>query len=261
MFNTVRSGSNAMLAWITNKSSWKDYSEKYYEMIVATCGWSNGLLLRADTHEKQDQLTEMLDSMLKPEPVDFLYNFENEDVKSFTDFHMRHMPQIAYAKKIIPMVLMRDPYNLLASMLKHYGHDLCQSIWLKAPKGKDLGERQHTRNKIPVPSLRDIYIGYIKEFQGETNYIKYPSKVFINYNEWVDSDEYKESIRKKLLIPTHHVSSIVRNNGGGSSFDKLRYNRKAGDMAVNDRYKEYLSLTDDEEIRTIGKDIFNMEIN
>lgn len=76
------------------------------------------------------------------------------------------------------------------------------------------------------------------EILGKTNYI--PNKYFINYNKWFTNTEYRQQICKDLnLYFTDFAINTVVHYGQGSSFDKRKFDGKAQNMNVIQRYKMY----------------------
>ena len=76
------------------------------------------------------------------------------------------------------------------------------------------------------------------EILGKTHYI--PNMYFINYNKWFIDKLYRQQICKDLNL---HFTDIaidsVVHYGQGSSFDKQKFDGRAQDMSVNQRYKIY----------------------
>ncbi|MEM9005648.1 MAG: hypothetical protein AAGE59_19255 [Cyanobacteria bacterium P01_F01_bin.86] len=138
------------------------------------------------------------------------------------------------------ILLLRDPFNLLASRLKKNYMDV-----------KTSGE-----------SVVSLWISYAKEVLGETNLLKH-NKIIINYNEWFRSLEYRQKIARQLGLDfSDQGFNYVSSYGGGSSFDERSFQGKAESMNVENRWHhfkdndEFLSLIANEELLHYSKAIF-----
>lgn len=126
-----------------------------------------------------------------------------------------------------PYIILRDPYNWLASLLA-FGPRAGLHLYLS------------------------WYIGY-------ANYaINNPSQ-FISYNQWVLSENYKNELRKRMYLPTLTKEVSIKNvasQGGGSSFDGMRLNGRANEMEVLYRWKSGLQDSNFRSIMFDNKEIF-----
>jgi hypothetical protein len=142
----------------------------------------------------------------------------------------------------IDIIILRDPFNLFASRLK-----------------SDIIE---TRSRYL--NFVDLWIQYAREFLGETSHLK-GNVVFINYNDWFLSKEYRVKIAKELGL-SFNDSGVdeVPSRGGGSSFDGSRFNNKGSQMDVLARWKvmqnnsEFRQCFGDGEIIRLSKKLFNL---
>ncbi|VEP16491.1 conserved hypothetical protein [Hyella patelloides LEGE 07179] len=76
----------------------------------------------------------------------------------------------------------------------------------------------------------------------------------LNYNQWVCDQEYRKNIAKKLDFNFCDTGfNVVKNYGGGSSFDGTKFNNQATKMDVLNRWQNFI---DDPEYRQM----FNSEI-
>lgn len=109
------------------------------------------------------------------------------------------------------VTIMRDPYNWAASYFK------------KWPQFLNVGQ----------------YTNYITKFYNKS----WPAgTVYVNYNKWVQSPEYRIEIAAEIGFetdgePHQHVASW----GDGSSFDGVRFGGKAQNMNLFARYGRYLT--------------------
>lgn len=206
------------------------------------------------------------DPFLAKEPLtnEFTYNFRNPPPKAFnlakhlktktnvfTGFPDQHLAgSLLTEPKDQPyeetrIILVRDPFNLFASRINH------SNMWSyrKSPHG-----------------ILPIWKEHAKEFLGITNIVK-TKKIFISYNEWFRSYKYRQSITSQLegyKVPGNCVLEYISPWGFGSSFDDRKYQGKAFQMKVLERWKTehknqlYLSLFDDETI-ALSRDIFGLK--
>jgi hypothetical protein len=144
-------------------------------------------------------------------------------------------------KSVKKILVLRDPYNLYASRIKHY-------------KAMDLSP------------FNDKFISmhwksYANAFLKDKDLIK------VSYNQFVGSEAYRMKLANELGINyNYHKDLQVMNKveGGtstGSSFSGLEYDGKAKEMKVNDRWRvykndvRYISLFD-KETRNLSERIF-----
>lgn len=145
------------------------------------------------------------------------------------------------------IVILRDPYNNFASF----------SRLVQNP------------NYGPIsffPFLK-FWVDFAKEAAGETS--KLSNKIFISYNDWVDSEDYRKeivrSIEEKFHVKVLFDDSLKNHMtiyGGGSSFDGLQNVRTANMMKVHERYKYfeksviYRKAVDTPEIKNLSEKLF-----
>ena len=97
------------------------------------------------------------------------------------------------------VVLLRDPYNLFASLIK---------------KGERFSRPQSIINK---------WNEHAREYLGYTNYLSH--RVGVSYNSWFKDVEYREEIAQHLGLDfTDAGLNSVPLFGRGSSFDGQKYN-------------------------------------
>jgi hypothetical protein len=119
------------------------------------------------------------------------------------------------AQRRIDVVILRDPYNLFASRRRlsyQFVTDLTAvRIW-----------KQHAR-----------------AFLGENGFVG-PEAVRISYNDWVRNRGYRRRIAGELgLRFTDSGIDRVARCAGGSSFDGTRYEGRATQMRLFDRWRRY----------------------
>lgn len=171
-----------------------------------------------------------------------IYSFEDHDLEQIANHRLerKHNLYFGSSEKRYDILILRDPYNMIASRLK---------------KGL-LGV------KHPQKTISDFWLEYAKEFLGETEYLNH-NKVCINYNLWSSDVEYRKQIALKLdLIFTDAGIGDVRREGGGSSFDSQYFAGQASQMKVLERWKhsrgqpEFEKLLANKQIAEYSRKIF-----
>jgi hypothetical protein len=185
-----------------------------------------------------------LSYLLKTDKDCLMYSFEDIYMSDFRlpRFYESAEQYIGISKSKINIVILRDPFNLFASLIKSG----------KMKKNSQDGQK---------------YVNLYKRFAS--SYLKCISiqdkdNIFINYNKWIFLEDYRINIADRLgLLPqAKYLIETVPDRGGGSSFDKLSYNNKASSMKVFERWKAYesdpfyLDLLSDKEILSISQEIF-----
>lgn len=160
--------------------------------------------------------------------------------------HPVNAVDIAYSKNaqtVKKVVILRDPYNLFASRIKHY--KLFEAPLFNGPFA--------TYN----------WVDYAKYFLNPPE-----SVVCISYNHFIADRNYREQITKKLGTDFNRENDLKYMNivdssiSGGSSFDGIRYDGAGAQMRITRRweyYKDnapYQALFTD-EIKELSKEIFD----
>jgi hypothetical protein len=147
-------------------------------------------------------------------------------IYSLEDYRLKLMKKRSIYKKHLlffggsemqrDILILRDPYNLLASRLKH----------------KHIG----LKTRSVLRSFAEMWIDYAKEFLGETNHLK-NNKFLINYNQWSRNYSYRKELAENLgLNFTDAGFNNITNYGGGSSFNGTNPNQK---LDVAARWKAF----------------------
>lgn len=148
-----------------------------------------------------------------------LYNYEDYDFKQIIskNFERKHDLYLGKSGKKYDLLILRDPFNLLASRMK--------------------------KGFLAVKSSRktfvDLWISHAREFLGETNYLQ-NEKICLNYNFWVNNIDYRRQIAEQLDLEfTDAGLNKVSARAGGSSFDQTTYKNEASKMKVHSRWQYY----------------------
>lgn len=147
-----------------------------------------------------------------------IYSLEDYRLKLMNKRNIRkkHLLFFGGSEEQKDILILRDPYNLLASRMKH------ENIGLK------------TRSVFK--SFAEMWIEYAREFLGETNYLK-NNKYLINYNQWARNYNYRKETAENLKLNfTDAGFDNITNYGGGSSFNGINTQKK---LDVTNRWKTF----------------------
>lgn len=151
-------------------------------------------------------------------------NYEDADpeelVRSGTN--RREEEWLGRSKRSVTILLLRDPFNLMASRLK----------WLQGGRGRSL---------IGLDTSRFLWKDHAREFLGETDWLE--DKICLSYNEWHLSREYRDRLSRLIGFENldKGFNEVARWGPAlwGHSFDGFRYEDRAQDMKVMERWREY----------------------
>lgn len=150
---------------------------------------------------------------------------------------------IGESLKTTPILSIRDPFNMFASRYKD----------------KHYIER---RNPAKRKFFRNMWKDHAREYLGYTNVLP-ANTLKISFNEWFLDQEYRKSIAESLGRDFKEEGwSQVTKEGVGSSFDKRKYDNRADQMLLLERWKQvvknknYRSLFKDKELVDLSEKIF-----
>jgi hypothetical protein len=159
-----------------------------------------------------------------------IYNYEDFDFSSALNSYYSEKNHDIYLGKSAEkydLILLRDPFNLLASRIKRGFLDV----------------------KIKNKNFIDLWLEYAQEILGETNYLSQNKKIFVNYNQWVQNQNYRQQISEQLGLQFSDAGiDTVPHYGKGSSFDGKEFDGKAKEMDIQNRWKYFL---EDKTYRTM----------
>ena len=168
-----------------------------------------------------------------------LYSFEDLDIEN------KILRKYIATNRPTVILILRDPYNCLASTLKRKNCDYTTLV-----------------------DKKNVFIKYLNNALGSIESLDCPV-VPINYNSWVTDPAYRESICRTLDMPFSTLAdqSIleVPNFGGGSSFDGTTPRSTNEHSNVFQRWKEfesdpvYRKLLDDSELTSLSKSFFGID--
>ncbi len=188
------------------------------------------------------------DPLLKKESIRYI---KHKDclILSYEDRHLAQVCSVQFesqresllgqSEKRYDILLLRDPYNLFASLMK---------AKFISPKNKQY--------------YVDLWKEYAREYIGETNNLS-QTKIVINYNQWFSDIEYRNNLSKKLEFQALNTTyKKVPSFGKGSSFSGTEFNNNAQEMPVLDRWKYfkddafYKEILADAELVNLSEQIF-----
>jgi hypothetical protein len=210
-----RSGTHAIADWI---SSQLDGNVQYRNDLH-----TNGTYKLDKVPERFYTLPSInyIDGSENKEIDHLVYSYEN--MGKPMDFH-KNIRCIS-GKKI---QLLRDPYNLLASLATHV--EGARRFWF--------WKHCTDEGKMSVDKLynfANMWKIHAKTFLDNNGVIG------ISYNKWKESTEYRDLLFDQLGLTNRsdECMNLVPKNGGGSSFDKHRMDGNGTEMDNNGRWKKY----------------------
>lgn len=178
-----------------------------------------------------------------------IYNYEDQPFAEVLDRgpEATNEKWVGASKNTYDILILRDPFNLLASKLK----------WAYGDK--------HGPSLDSFPRIIQIWKEQAKEFLGETNYLK--NKIVINYNFWFTSKEYRILLAALLGLKfddkgIHEIAKWGPTTWEKTSFDGLKFDGNATKMNVLERWKNFQDdeffrkLIADEELLVLSARIF-----
>lgn len=177
-----------------------------------------------------------------------LYNYEDQTPAQVAtaETEANRDRWVGRSGRRLDMLILRDPFNLLASKLR----------WA-------YGER-YQPSVDSLFATRDAWKAHCREYLGDTSYL--PSRCSVSYNAWFSDPSYRRSLADTLGVEcTDRGLQQVARWGPtvwGDSFDGLTYDGRAAEMRVLDRWRVYeddptfLRLVDDEELVALSARAF-----
>ena len=171
-----------------------------------------------------------------------LYSHEDYSLEQVTNQELakKHDIYLGKSGEKYDVLIIRDPFNLLASRLKSNMMDV----------------------RAPNQTVIDLWIAYAQEYLGETQYLK-NHKVCINYNRWTTDADYRRQIAGELKLEFSDAGlNEVKPQGGGSSFEGQKFDGQASKMDVHNRWKyfyedrSYRKLLERREVLEYSERIF-----
>lgn len=263
-FANCRTGQHGIFNWLMSQANFAhfDFNEFSFLANGKVClkkhDWFK--VLNEDTFEvekRQDRSFLAKDS--------FIYSFEEVDLSFFDKYNFLNLQEAKGFKNIFAVCVLRDPFNWIASMLKHadnspFGyHILPDKPRLIKHAIENLDEDIPNNVGGAQPSRIAQLKSQIRQALGkEDHQIKSCPTVFISFNDWFQSQEYRKSISSSLGLQFSDktLNKVSSNGNGGSSFDKTSYQNDAQSMKVLDRWK--LFKEDDRFKRLLDQELIDL---
>ena len=246
VFGLRRSGTHFLISWLISAF---DKEEVYYfdnsynpKRIFGTrTSWKKGVA-KNDRRMSifADKLVEMKMYAPKFNVCDkkcILQAYEDKDLSIIETIDKQI---IGKSKRRFNIMILRDPYNWIASRLRFLKrYPRCRALVINTKK-------------------TSLWKQYAKEFLGETDTLK--DKIVINYDRFCLDESYRSEIAVMLGIVPKIDGNTVLGFGNGSSFiqKKTEKNREAYNkryLQFKNNYK-FMSLISDDELRELSLKIF-----
>lgn len=218
VFAPRRSGHHAILNWMSLQLSMQGDLTHYNNINLpkllsgsvigdGKTTFHNGSVVKDISHDEFQQLSVQDTSTYR------VFNFEDRHIENFRK-RVKPSP-VTRGQKVQCVVILRDPFNNFASFIK------CRAC-----------------EDEQFDHFRRGWIQIAQEFLGISDHLP-KDTVFVNYNEWVKSEDYRRKTAKALGINEFDDQGLelVPRNGGGSSFTGVDFNGKAQKMDVFSRWK------------------------
>ena len=177
-----------------------------------------------------------------------LYNHEDQTPVQVATAHGERNRErwVGRSARRFDMLILRDPFNLLASRLR----------WA-------YGGRLHPSVDSPF-AARESWKAHAREYLGETAYL--PDRLTVSFNAWFTDPGYRKALARLLGIrwTDRGIHEVARWGPAlwGDSFDGLKYDGRATEMKVLDRWRVYaddplfVCLFEDEELVELSERVF-----
>jgi len=200
-----RSGSHMLPDWVINQTHGKVH-------------WATGMnMMRHRSNDPKSfsksnhfSLTSKRIALTSTPTVD---NGKTMHIYTFEKMHpdaAKSIPWIS-AKDTKVIHLIRSPYNFLASFV------------------------HNTHPNISTQLIRNMWVEYARCWLEDNDEIK------VFYDEFVSNKKYRDWVAREIGVDDRNDDSLQRvtNYGRGSSFDGVKFDGRASEMKVNDRWKVY----------------------
>lgn len=198
VFEMSRSGAHAFMYWMI-----KQLEEEFGVFFVNNIAWLPGKmkgsnLLYGDMSKlnsaQRDETLYDKQNFLSSAKKTLVYEVEdalNPSIPMLNDNLINiHRKKVGPSKEEFNILFLRDPFNLLASLIRKA--EQLKLVYWKTDFGY-LCDKNYML-------FSDLWKLYAKEFLGETNLLEVcgRKKVCISYNRWFLDKEYRRSIAKEI---------------------------------------------------------------
>lgn len=220
-----RSGHHAIVYWIgSNLNDAVHYND-------CNKGWRHGELF---PNPNQGNKGKIIKFNKCNKSNNHIFNIEDFDMDNIKKYDMFNLKMFKRYKIVYFILVLRDPYNWIASCKKMGGNP-----WKNIDKRIILWKKQ-----------ANLFIN------------KNENIICINFNKWFSDEEYRKKLSLIFNLKSYNkYINITSPRGGGSSFDGMRFNKRANEMKILERYKSYLKEPEyinkfDYDLIKLGNKIF-----
>lgn len=230
-----RTGNHAIIGWIRSQ-----HPAKSWHLNHPPAGKNPYQYLYA--HYKKPHLRqEAIGKFEKKSLLIISYEDQPLDQICSPKFEKFHDVYVGLSEACFNVLILRDPFNLLASRLK---------------------SKMSSLDDDSAYNALQLWKAYAREFLNETQLLK-GNKICINYSQWHLDKPYRQELAKSMdLVFTDSGRERVRGYGGGSSFDGRNLDGNASQLDILNRWQafedvsQFWQLFRDEELLHYAKSIF-----
>lgn len=195
IYGIMRGGIHVFTGWLINKLPNK--SVLYYNNI-------------RDPEQLDDRLIQTIDTRIDPIRNKLTTDIHNAQytIKSFESKPLNIDDKQMYDDKPQEIIILRNPYNVLASSLKY------QQVDGRSP------------DVLSDERLLKLWKIYAHEFL-------HGKKIIVLYDYFIMDSHYRKKIAEKLSLPIYPDKLLTLGMGGGSSFDPKNNNYTTRDVLYN----------------------------
>ncbi|MGB3691799.1 MAG: hypothetical protein WA865_14620 [Spirulinaceae cyanobacterium] len=233
-----RTGNHAIIGWIRSQ-----HPEYAFHINHPPAGQNPYQFLY--THFKTPELYQEAIGKFSQKSL-LIISYEDQELEKIysAKFEKFHDTYVGVSASQFDVLLLRDPFNLVASRIKSNKSSITDGSAIEAI---------------------ELWKSYAREFVGETAFLKH-NKLCINFNKWHYNAQYREEIAKSLELEfTDAGRERVRDYGGGSSFDGRKLDGQASQLDILNRWQlfadedSFWHLFKDEELLYYIERIFDKE--
>jgi hypothetical protein len=244
IFGLRRSGNHMIIAAII---SCFDKQEVHYYNDVVNPTNLVGQLSRSYHNKSVDKLMELSDRLVDKSAYNvniiknshkrcLIHTYEDKNLDIINSINKQNFNSV----KIYNILILRDPYNWLASRIQHY--------------------KKNVGCTVVNEKILNLWKNYAREFLSETNTLGI-GKIVINYNKFIIDEHYRREIATKLNLDANKMKiDAVLGFGKGSSFTDLK--KVENKNSYNERWKlfqnnvVFKNWINDKELRELSNKIF-----
>lgn len=236
-----RSGNHAIINWMLNQVSGQycflNCAEPKYNPYTSARPMGNGHIL--ETNIDGLDLEQERKGNWRQKDV-LIYSYEDcfLGMVASPRFERHRDAYVGETEHRRDVLILRDPYNLFASRKKKGGAAITDRTAIRIWK-------QHAR-----------------EYLGTRRYLG-SDRLVINYNAWAADVVYRSTLAEELALEFSDAGiDAIPSCNGGSSFDGRRFDGRASEMNVYERWRHFADDLDywrifDEEIVELSDAVFS----